>query len=131
VSRAAAILAVLPAVVFGIPCIFAIRFFSERGYVWTFMGFPTYGQGPFEAWGFQTTTGLLVAFLLVCVAELVVAVLLWRETRTGVVLSLALLPIEFLSGSGSRCHWALWSGWRERRWPSQAGSSPTWRRADA
>jgi hypothetical protein len=96
VSRAAAILAVLPAVVFGIPCIFAIRFFSDRGYVWTFMGFPTYGQGPFEAWGFQTTTGLLVAFLLVCVAELVVAVLLWRETRTGVVLSLALLPIEFL-----------------------------------
>ena len=36
-NRGAAILAVLPAVGFGIPCIFAIQFLSDNGYAWTFM----------------------------------------------------------------------------------------------
>jgi len=38
---------------------------------------------------------LVVAFLLVCVAELVVGWLLWRQRRAGGVLALALLPLEF------------------------------------
>jgi len=40
---------------FGIPCVFAIRHFAQTGEVWTFMGFPTYGKGPFERIGVQTS----------------------------------------------------------------------------
>jgi hypothetical protein len=121
VNRAASILSLLPALGFGIPCVFAIRFFADNGYVWTFMGFPTYGEGPFEDWGIETTVRLLVTFLLVCVAELVLALLLWRGRRTGAVLSLALLPVEFLFWVGLRFPSATSSGSGEPRWPSQAG----------
>ncbi|MQA10745.1 MAG: hypothetical protein GEU98_19770 [Pseudonocardiaceae bacterium] len=95
-NRAAAILCLVAALGFGIPGVFGIRYFADTGDVWTFMGFPTYGEGPFENWGIETTLGLLVAFLVVCTAELVVAVLLWFGHRLGLVLSLALLPFEFL-----------------------------------
>ena len=56
---------------FGLPCVYAIRYLADRGYVWTFMEFPTYGEGPFEDIGIETTVLLLGAFLLVCAAELV------------------------------------------------------------
>jgi hypothetical protein len=59
-----------------------------------FLGFPTYGDGPFEDVGIHTTVPPLVAFLLVCVAELVAEWLLWRHRRRGGLLALALLPLE-------------------------------------
>jgi hypothetical protein len=62
---------------FGLPCVYGIWYFADRGYVWTFMGFPTYGGGPFEDAGIVTTVPLLVLILLVCMAELVVGWLLW------------------------------------------------------
>jgi hypothetical protein len=46
---------------FGLPCVFAIRHFAQTGEVWTLMGFPTYGDGPFERIGVQISTALLVA----------------------------------------------------------------------
>src|SRR3954447_19348302 len=63
--------------------------------MWIFVGFPTYGEGPFEDVGIHTTVPLLVAFLLVCVAELVAGWLLWRYRRLGGLLALGLLPLEF------------------------------------
>jgi hypothetical protein len=75
--------------------VYAIAFLADQGYVWTFMGFPTYGSGPFEDIGIQTTVPLLTLFLVVCAAELVVGWMLWRRKRLGPALSLALLPIEF------------------------------------
>ena len=60
--------------------------------MWTFLGFPTYGNGPFEGWGFPTSTALLVGFVAVCIAEVVV--LLWRDATTALWLALALLPVE-------------------------------------
>jgi hypothetical protein len=48
----------------------------------------------FEDVGIEPKLTLLVSFLLVCVAE-VVGVLLWRRKRSGCLLALALLPIEF------------------------------------
>lgn len=42
-----------------------------------------------------TSVPLLVAFLLVSVAEFVVGWLLWQRQRAGTVLALALLPVEF------------------------------------
>jgi len=62
--------------------------------VWTFMGFPTYGDGPFDRHGISTTTTLLVAFLAVCVIEVVAGVRIWGKHLDGAVLALALLPVE-------------------------------------
>jgi hypothetical protein len=92
--RTAAALAALLGLGFGLPCVYAIWFFATYGYVWTFLGFPTYGDGPFTTIGIATTVPLLVAFLVVCVLELVAAWALWRTTRPGTVLGLALLPVE-------------------------------------
>jgi len=52
-------------------------------------------DGPFETVGIPTSVPLLVAFALVCAAEVVAAVLLWRGRRAGTVLALVLLPVEF------------------------------------
>lgn len=79
---------------FGLPAIQAIRYFAEQDAVWTFMGFPTYGQGPFEEIGVYTSVPLLVAFLSVCIAELVMGWLLWTGQRTGPAVSFGLFPIE-------------------------------------
>lgn len=79
---------------FGLPCVFAIRHFARTGEVWTFLGYPTYGNGPFERIGVPTTTALLVAFLVVCIAEVAVGVLLWAGAPYAPILSYALLPFE-------------------------------------
>ena len=71
-------------------------FYARQGEVWTFLGFPTYGNGPFERWGFPTSTALLVGFVAVCAAEVVVGVLLWRDAMIAPWLALALLPVELV-----------------------------------
>ena len=81
---------------FGIPCLFAIRHLSDTGEVWTFMGFPTHGGGPFEAAGIQTTVGLLVAFLVVCVAEVMAGVLVIAGAAHASLVSYLLLPIAMV-----------------------------------
>ena len=101
--RAAAGRSVLLGLGFGIPCVFAIRHLARTGEVWTFMGFPTYGRGPFERLGVPTSIPLLVGFLVVCVAEVVVGVLLWTDASYAPLLSYALSRSSSPSGSGSRC----------------------------
>lgn len=91
---AAGALSVLLGLGFGLPCVFAIRHLAKTGEVWTFLGFPTYGNGPFERIGVPTTTPLLVGFLSVCVAEIAVGVLLWAGAAHASALSYALLPFE-------------------------------------
>jgi hypothetical protein len=54
-------------------------------------GFPAYGGGTFERIGVPTSVPLLVAFLVVCVLEVVAGVLLWNGQRNGAILALALL----------------------------------------
>ena len=95
-TKGAALLAWALGLGFGLPCGYAIRYFAEHGRIWTFLGYPTYGEGPFEKVGIKTSVPLLVAFLLVCGAELVVGWMLWRNRRAGRVLALALLPIELM-----------------------------------
>jgi hypothetical protein len=80
---------------FGLPCLVGIRHFARTGEVWTFMGFPTYGNGPFERNGIPTTTPLLVGFLIVCLAEVAVGLLIWAGAPGAQSASLALLPAEF------------------------------------
>ncbi|MBC2905771.1 hypothetical protein [Streptomyces cupreus] len=78
----------------------AIWYLADHGSVWTFLGFPTYGDGPFEDIGLTTTIPLLCLFLLVCVGELAVGRALWQSRRSARPLALALLPIEI----------AVWTG---------------------
>lgn len=67
--RVAAILLWIDAVMIGLPGIMAINnLLSGRGILYI-MRFPTYGRGPFERYGLQTTVPLLVGFLLVCILE--------------------------------------------------------------
>lgn len=93
--RSAAVLAWTTGLGFGLPGLYAIWYLADRGLVWTFLGFPTYAGEPFERIGIDTTVPLLGLFLLVCVAELAAGWLLWQHRRAGVLMALALLPIEF------------------------------------
>jgi hypothetical protein len=81
---------------FGIPGLLGIRHLSRTGEIWTFLGFPTYGGGPFERIGVTTTVPLMAGFLAVCVAEVVVGILIWRDSPSATALSLALLPFELV-----------------------------------
>ena len=91
--RIAAILHWIVAVGFGVFCFPAIGNLLSGRSIPIVMGFPAYGQGPFERVGIPTTIPLLAAFLLVCILEGVAGVLLWGGYRSGAVLALALLPV--------------------------------------
>lgn len=93
--RAAAVFAWIAGFGFGLPGAYGLGYFAERGHVWMFLGLPTYGQGPFEDVGLDTTTTLLAAFLLVCAAEVIAGVLLWQRRLHAIAFAAALLPVEF------------------------------------
>ena len=95
-SRAAAVCSILLALGFGLPGLFGAIHLSRTGEVWTFMGFPTYGGGPFERLGIGSTVPLIVGFLVVCAAELVVGILLWIDAPHAALYSLLLLPFEMV-----------------------------------
>jgi hypothetical protein len=79
---------------FGIPGVLGLRHFLSTGTVWTFMGFPTYGGGPFERLGLPTSTPLLAGFIAVCALEVLLGLFLLIGPRAALWLSFALLPFE-------------------------------------
>lgn len=91
--RVAAVLLWVDGIGFGVPAVIAIRNLAMHRGIPFIMGFPAYGRGFFERHGVETTIPLLVAFLLVNVAEVVAGVLLWRGHRSGAVLSYVLVPL--------------------------------------
>ena len=99
-TRTAGALAVLLGLGFGIPGVIGTRYFAEHHEVWRFLGFPTYGEGPFEHIGHPTTLGLLVGFVVVCAAEGTVGVLLLADWHPALWLSLAILPFELAYWAG-------------------------------
>jgi hypothetical protein len=80
---------------FGIPGVFGTLHLARTGQVWTFLGFPTYGGGPFERMGLPTSVPLLLGFVAVCLAEVVVGVMLLLDAPYAAVASYVLLPFEF------------------------------------
>lgn len=81
--RTAAILHWFLGLGFGIPGVFGIRNLAAGRGILYFMGFPTYGKGPFERVGIQTTVPLLSAFVFVCFPRVRrrVAVVEWCQVR--------------------------------------------------
>ena len=79
---------------FGLSCIYGIWYFMRTRTIATVMGFPTYGNGPFEKIGIHTSTPLLIGFLLVCILECVCGWGLWHNEKGSAVLSLAIIPLE-------------------------------------
>lgn len=47
-TRVAAVCSLLLGLGFGLPGSYAAWYYARHGEVWTFLGFPTYGGGPFE-----------------------------------------------------------------------------------
>jgi hypothetical protein len=121
--KLAALLSIFMGLCFGLPCAHGIRYLSTTGEVWTFLGFPTYGGGPFEGIGIPTTVLLLVAFLVVCGLEVVTGWLLWRGLRAGAVLGVALLPFELAFWIGFALP-SFVSGSRWRRVTPKERSAP-------
>jgi hypothetical protein len=72
--------------VFTIPAIVSVS--QGHGILDTF-GNPTYGDGPFEQAGIQTTVPLLAAFLAACVVQVIGGVLLLRPRPLGIAVCLA------------------------------------------
>ncbi len=95
-TRVAAVCSILLALGFGLPGVIGALHLARTGEVWTFLGFPTYGGGPFERLGLDTTVGLISVFVVVCAAELAAGVLLWVEAPHAALYSLLLLPFEML-----------------------------------
>jgi hypothetical protein len=93
---AAAICSLVLGLGFGLPAIVGARYFAETGAVWVFLGFPTYGGGPFERIGLSTSVPLLIGFALVCVAEVAVGVMLLLDLPHAATVSYLLLPFEFV-----------------------------------
>ena len=95
-TKAAAVCSLVLGLGFGLPGAYGAWNYAGHGEVWTFLGFPTYGDGPFERWGLPTSVALLIGFVVLCAAEVGVGVLLWRDTTTAPWLALALLPLELV-----------------------------------
>jgi hypothetical protein len=79
---------------FGVFAVVGAVHFAGRGEVWHVMGFPAYGEGPFERVGIPTSVPLLAGFVVVCAAEGVVGTMLWTGKRGARWLAVGLLPLE-------------------------------------
>lgn len=94
-ATAAALCSILLGVGFGLPAILGTLHFARTGEVWTLLGFPAYGGGPFEQLGLPTSVPLLIGFVLVCLAEVAVGVMLLLDVPHAATVSYVLLPFEF------------------------------------
>ncbi len=95
-TKSAAVCSVALGLGFGLPGVRGAWYFAREDQVWTFLGFPTYGDGPFTRWGVPTTTPLLLGFVAVCATEVVVGLMLWIGVASAPWLALVLLPLELL-----------------------------------
>lgn len=95
-DRTAAVLAILTGLGFGLPGFGGTFYFAAQGEVWRFLGFPTYGNGPFVDCGVETSVPLLLGFVVVCAAEVGAGVWLLRNSSRALWLQFTLLPFELV-----------------------------------
>lgn len=108
--RTAAVLSWTLGLGFGIPCAYGAWYLARQGQVWTLLGYPTYGGGSFTKAAIVTTVPLLMTFLLVCIVELGVGWLLWAQQPGGIMVALAVLPLELVFWIGFSLPYALLLG---------------------
>ena len=82
--RPAAVFAWFAGLGFGVPGLYGLWFLIDHDRVWPFLGFPTYGGGPFGDVGLDSSPGLLAAFVGVCGLEMLAGFWLWARQRRGV-----------------------------------------------
>ena len=99
-TKAAAVCSLVLGLGFGLPGVYGAWFYARHGEVWRFLGFPAYGDGPFERWGISNSVALQLGFVAECAAEVVVGALLWSEATIAPWLALALLPVELVYWTG-------------------------------
>ena len=93
-ARIAAVLTWIYAAAFGVPAVPVSVYLLQHGELPMFMDlFPMYG-GPWDVVEDGTFVALLMGFLVVILAAAWAAWLAWKRLRAGVVLGLALLPVE-------------------------------------
>ena len=93
-TKAAAVCSLVLGLGFGLPAVYGAWYYARHDEVWTFLGFPTYGGGPFERAGISTSVPLLLGFVVICAAEVALGVLLLLDWHPALWLSLAVLPFE-------------------------------------
>jgi hypothetical protein len=93
---AAALCSIALGIGFGVPSLVGAVHFAQTGEIWTLLGYPTYGYGPFERLGLSTSVPLLLAFALVGLVEVIVGVLLLLDVAGATTAAYLLLPIEFV-----------------------------------
>jgi len=79
--KAASICLWISGIGFGIPGLYGIWHLQKTQTIASFMGFPTYGKGPFERIGIYTSIPLLAGFLLVYALECISG---WGKETPGV-----------------------------------------------
>jgi hypothetical protein len=92
-SVAAGLASLLLGLGFGIPGAIGAWHLARTGTVWTFLGFPAYGGGPFERIGINTTVPLLLAFVVVCAADVALGVAILMDAPMTGLLSVGLLLV--------------------------------------
>lgn len=93
-ARIAAVLTWIYAAAFGVPAVPVSVYLLQHGELPMFMGlFQMYG-GPWDVVEDRAFVTLLIAFFVVLLAAAWAAWLAWKGLRAGVVLGLALLPVE-------------------------------------
>lgn len=93
-ARIAAVLTWIYAVAFGVPAVPVSVYLLQHGELPMFMDlFPMFG-GPWDVVEEGAFVMLLMGFLAVVLAAVWAAWLAWKGLRAGVVLGLALLPVE-------------------------------------
>ena len=93
-TQLAAVLVWIDAFGLAVPGLIGIRSLLAGRGVPLVLGYPSYGGGAFERGGIATSVPLLLAFLLVLMAEVAPGWLLWQGERSGAVLALILLVPE-------------------------------------
>jgi hypothetical protein len=113
---------------FGIPDVYGAWYFATHHQVWQFLGNPTNGDGPFVQLGIPNGVPVLIAFAVVCAADVVCGALLLAGRRSGRVLAVALLPVGLVFWIGFLLPFAFPLGIARSvlvLWPSRSGSSGT------
>jgi hypothetical protein len=100
VTKAAAVCSILLGLGFGMPGAYGAAYLAVHHQIWRFLGFPTYGEGPFTRWGVETSVPLLLAYVLLCAGEVGLGVWLWRGSSAALWAALAVLPFELVFWTG-------------------------------